>query len=126
MMYRFIKTHEGEFEVQVMCQALGVSRSGYYRWRGRGEKTVQESRNAELKQSIQTIFETSQGTYGSPRVYAELKVEGIACSRDHVADLMREADLSAALPRRRVHTTQRDGRERQSTNLLNCSRSDLI
>jgi hypothetical protein len=68
MIYRFIKAHESEFEVQGMCQALGVSRSGYYDWRRRGETTVQERREAMLRQHIQTIFETSQGTYGSPRV----------------------------------------------------------
>ncbi len=119
MIYRFIKAHAGEFEVRIMCQALGVSRSGYYSWCQRGETTTQESRDADLCQRIQAIFEASQGTYGSPRVYAELKAQGVACSRDHVADLMRRAHLSAAMPRRQVHTTQPDGRERQATNRLN-------
>jgi len=118
MSYRFIKTHESEFEVQVMCQALEVSRSGYYAWRQRGETTAQERRDAALSQRIQTIFETSQGTYGSPRMYAELKAQGIACSRQHIAELMRQAHLSAALPRRRLHTTQPDGRAHSETNLL--------
>lgn len=119
MKYRFIKAHVGEFEVQIMCQALGVSRSGYCAWCHRGEKTAQESRDAELRQRIQAIFESSQGTYGSPRVHAELKAQGIACSRDHMADLMRQAYLNAALPRRRVRTTQSDGSERSAANVLN-------
>lgn len=118
MSYRFIKAHASDFEVQVLCQALGVSRSGYYDWCQRGETTAQERRAAALRQHIQTIFETSQGTYGSPRVYAELKAQGIACSRKHVADLMRQAHLNAALPRRRLHTTQPDGRSHTETNLL--------
>ena len=118
MTYRFIKAHEEDFEVGVMCRALGVSRSGYYGWCGRGETTAQESRDAELSQRIQTIFETSQGTYGSPRVYAELKAQAIVCSRNHVAKLMRRAGLNAAQPRRRVHTTQNDGRAHSEANLL--------
>src|SRR5258708_4358498 len=85
MSYRFMKAHETEFEVQVMSQALGVSRSGYYSWRKRGESTERERTDRELTQRIATIFETSQQTYGSPRIYVELKAQGVACSREQVA-----------------------------------------
>lgn len=115
---RFMKTHETEFEVQVMCHALGVSRSGYYAWRKRGETTYRERTDRELTEHIETIFETSQQTYGSPRIYVELKAQGIACSRDHVAHLMRLAHISATLPRRRVQTTRSDGQPRSVCNLL--------
>jgi putative transposase len=118
MTYRFMKAHETEFEVQVMSQALGVSRSGYYAWRKRGESTYRERTDRELTQRIETIFETSQQTYGSPRIYVELKAQGVACSREQVARLMRQSHLSATLPRHRVQTTRSDGQPRSVCNLL--------
>lgn len=118
MTYRFIRQHEAEFEVQVMCRALGVSRSGYYAWRQRGETTQPEQRKTALLHHIQQVFAASHQTYGSPRVYAELKAQGVRCSRQHVAWLMRQSGLSAVLPRRRVQTTRRDGRPHSACNLL--------
>ncbi len=118
MTYRFMKAHETEFEVQVMSQAFGVSRSGYYAWRKRGETTYRERTNRELTERIQTLFEASHQTYGSPRIYAELKAQGFACSREQVAHLMRQAHLSATLPRRRVQTTRSDGQQRSVCNVL--------
>jgi putative transposase len=99
MTYRFIKQHEGEFEAQVMCEALRVSRSGYYAWRERGETTQHEQQKAILVEHIQKVFTDSHQTYGSPRVYAELKAQGLRCSRHRVARLMRQLGLSAASPR---------------------------
>jgi putative transposase len=118
MTYRFMKQHEGEFEVQIMCQALGMSRSGYYAWRRRGETTYHEQQIASLVSHIQKIFADSHQTYGSPRMYAELKSQGIRCSRHRVARLMHQAGLSAVLPRRRVNTTQHDGRAHSACNRL--------
>ena len=101
-----------------MSQAFGVSRSGYYAWRKRGETTYRERTNRELTERIQTLFEASHQTYGSPRIYAELKAQGFACSREQVAHLMRQAHLSATLPRRRVQTTRSDGQQRSVCNVL--------
>jgi putative transposase len=118
MTYRFIRQHEAEFDVQLMCRALGVSRSGYYAWRQRGETTQGEQRKTALLRHIQQVFAASHQTYGSPRVYAELKAQGVRCSRQHVAGLMRQSGLSAVLPRRRVQTTRRDGRPHSTCNRL--------
>lgn len=118
MTYRFVRQHEAEYDVQVMCRVFGVSRSGYYAWRQRGETTQAEQRQTVLLRQIQQVFVASQQTYGSPRVYAELKAQGVRCSRQHVAQLMRQSGWSAVLPRRRVQTTQRDGRLHSTYNLL--------
>jgi len=118
MTYRFMKQHEGEYGVQVMCQALGVSCSGYYAWRARGETTQREQQTASLVSHIQKIFSDSHQTYGSPCVYVELKSQGIRCSCHRVARLMHQAGLTAVLPRRRVNTTQRNGQTHSLCNLL--------
>jgi hypothetical protein len=59
MTYRFIRQHEAEYDVQVMCRALGVSRSGYYTWRQRGETTQAEQRKTTLLRQIEQVFATS-------------------------------------------------------------------
>jgi putative transposase len=113
-----MKAHQEQFRVQVMSRAFGVSRSAYYAWVKAGCRTQREQADAEWSEHIRSIFEQSGQTYGSPRVYAELKAQGIRCGRRHVARLMREAGLNATPARRRVITTQRDGRDRSVSNLL--------
>ncbi len=113
-----MKAHEGQFSVQVMCRAFGVSRSAYYAWVRAGCTTAQERTDAVLTERIRAIFKQSGQTYGSPRVYVELKSQGVQGSRRHVARLMRQAGLNATGPRRRVSTTQRDGQARAVSNLL--------
>jgi len=61
-----------------------------------------------LTDTIRTIHEDSRGTYGMPRVHAELRDTGTRCSRKRVARLMRAAGLEGVHRRRSVHTTVRD------------------
>lgn len=75
-----------------MCDWLGVSRSGYYDWHNRPvNKRVEK--DAALLKHIERIFKKSRGTYGSPRVHAALRHEGIKVGRKRVERLMREAKL---------------------------------
>ena len=119
MTYRFIAQHEQAFDLQVMCEALGVSRSGYYAWHKRGQTTQREQADAALTAEIRQIFEESHQTYGSPRIHAELRARGQQCSRHRVARLMRQAGIQVSAQHRRVRTTQPDGQARETTNLLN-------
>jgi transposase InsO family protein len=64
--------------------------------------------NDILIQKIKDAFETSHKTYGSPRVYADLKEQKVACSEKRVARLMRQCDLKAVRPKRFVVTTDSD------------------
>ena len=59
-----------------MCRALGVSRSGYYDWLGRGESD-RERANRRLLTEIRAIFEANKMRYGSPRVWLELRAQGM-------------------------------------------------
>ena len=89
-----------------MCRVLGVSTSGYYAWRKR-----QPSRRAQADQKllkrIRTIHERSKGTYGAPRIHAELAEAGVHVSRKRVARLMRSEHLRGVSRRKAPRTTQR-------------------
>jgi len=89
-----------------MCRVLGVSRSGWYSWLNRQRPTPRESRDSELLLKIREIHVASRGTYGSPRVHAQLLREGIQVSEERVARLMRHAGLRGKVRRRFVVTTQ--------------------
>jgi transposase InsO family protein len=100
-----------------MCQVLQVSASGYYAWRGR-PKSAREMANETLGQKVEEVFYGSFETYGSPRVYQELKAQGIACSENRVARLMRLRGLKAKQARRYRSTTKRNRRDAVAPNLL--------
>jgi transposase InsO family protein len=86
--------HGKRFRVQGMCQVLGVSPSGYYRWRQHPEGSrAREDRR--LLVQIRTVFQQSRGRYGSPRVYQELKKQGEKCGKHRVERLMRSDGLRA-------------------------------
>jgi putative transposase len=87
-----------------MCDALEVSASGYYAWAGRGDSPTAASREA-LARAIAEVHAEVRGRYGSPRMTAELRARGHACSENTVAGVMREYGIRAKAPRRRVRTT---------------------
>jgi hypothetical protein len=79
MRYVFLAAHEDTFEVKRMCQALGVTRSGYYAWK-QHPRSAREQANQELMGRIKVEFEHSRKTYGSPRIQAALERQGVGCS----------------------------------------------
>ena len=100
-----------------MCRVLEVSRSGYYDWRGR-KPSARDRANAKLVEEIKRIFKRSRKTYGSPRIYAELKAQGKTCGLNRVARLMRRHGIRARRPRRRVRTTDSKHSQPIAPNLL--------
>lgn len=80
--------------VRVACRVLRVSPSGFYEWRDRPLSRRDRS-DLELTSTIRQIHEASRGTYGSPRVHAELRLGlGIRCSRKRVERLMRVGQIA--------------------------------
>ncbi|MDB5299071.1 MAG: insF1, partial [Phycisphaerales bacterium] len=67
MKFAFIQEHPGEFEVERACEALGVSRSGYYAWLKRPQSGTAKRRE-ELAIKVKAVHEANRGVYGSPRV----------------------------------------------------------
>jgi transposase InsO family protein len=92
----------------VACRALGVSQAWFYKWR-HGDASVRHARREQLKVAIWRLFAKHHGTYGSPRIAADLRDEGWRVSENSVAGLMRELGLQARRRRRRRQTT-RQGR----------------
>jgi putative transposase len=84
----------------VACRLLGVSRSGYYEWKGRPE-SAREARDKELLKLIERVHADSRGSYGSPRVAAELRLGlGEQVNRKRVERLMRQAGIQGIYRRR--------------------------
>lgn len=99
-MYRFISAEKANYHVRTLCRVLGVSASGYYAWCSR-PPSVRSLHDAELTRAIVRIHQASRGTYGRPRIHAELRYEGRQCSGKRVARLMRRAGISGIPARRR-------------------------
>ena len=130
MKFAFIQEHGPQGHAQpwpmgILCRILGVSRSGYAAWcRRRSQPTTprqQEKRQAEarLRLQIRAAHRTGRHYYGSPRVYDELREQGIRVSRKRVAQLMREEGLvGRSRARRRVATTDSRHTQLVANNLL--------
>lgn len=102
-----------------MCRVLEVSVSGYYAWRHRPVSQRTQA-NADLLMAIRRIYEESQGTYGSPRIWAELRAEGERCAEKRVARLMQQNQLRArGKGKRRVVTTDSRHTLPVAANVLN-------
>jgi putative transposase len=102
-----VRANQGLYLVATMCRVLGVSSSGYYMWQRRG-RCARACRDETLSAEIQTIHKRSRGTYGVPRVHAELGDQGICVGRKRVARLMRAARLEGVSRRKTTRTTVRD------------------
>jgi putative transposase len=86
--FAFIRDHKAESPVEVLCEVLRVSRSGYYAW-ARRPPSPSARRRGQLVAEIREAHGASRGTYGSPRVYRALKARGVPCCENTVARLMR-------------------------------------
>ena len=108
--------NRARYPIAVMCRTLGVSPSGYYAWAKRPACARAET-DAALIEDIRTAHAASKGTYGAPRIQADLTDAGIRVSRKRIARLMRDAGLAGVSRRKGVVTTVRDG-ARQAPDLV--------
>jgi putative transposase len=116
--YEFVEQERASYAVTTLCRMLGVSPSGYWAWRRR-EPSARAHADEELSRQIVQIHQTSRGTYGAPRIHAELAACGTRCGRKRVARLMRLVGI-AGCHRRRLHvrTTRRDPAARPAPDLV--------
>ena len=112
-----MKAQEHRFSIARMSRVLEVSRSGFYAWSSRGpcRRTREDVR---LAVEIRKIHEDSHGTYGAPRIHAELTVRGTHVGRKRVARIMRQEGIRGASRRRWTCTTVRDRRAAVAPDLV--------
>jgi putative transposase len=105
--YRIISAERASFPVSVMCQTLGVSKSGFHAWERRAPSD-RELSDAWLTSRMKEIHENARGVYGSRRVQAELRLgQGIVVSRKRIRRLMRNAGISGLVKVKKGRTTIR-------------------
>lgn len=112
LIYRFIASEATNYPAVILCQLLGVSRSGYYAWK---ERPVRQD---PLAPKVKEVFWFHSHRYGSRRIAARLRRKAVI-GRHRVQRLMREQDLHAIQPQRFVpRTTDSNHGQRMSPNLL--------
>ena len=112
-----IVSHVGQYPIGLMCRVLKVSYAGFWCWR-RDPVGKRGRANKRLLAKISEVFLESGRTYGSPRVYEELKKRGVSCSREHVAYLMRKHGLRSRHYKRPRGLTQVDRCRAAAPNLV--------
>ena len=112
-----MRAKQAEHPVATMCRVLDVSTSGYYAWVKR-EPSERTRADEVLRKKIEGIHRESRGTYGRPRVHAELKADGehVGCKR--ITRLMRLAGLQGVSRRKTYRTTVRDRDARPAPDLV--------
>lgn len=112
-----MRANQAVFPIATMARVLGVSTAGYYAWSHRPPSARATADGALLKR-IRTVHATSRGTYGAPRVHADLRANGQQHGRKRIARLMRIAGLVGVSRRRGVVTTRRDKEARPAPDLV--------
>ncbi len=95
-----------EYSISELCEALKISRSGYYVWLPR-TRSLRAEQNLELKAQIRAIHgHRHMKGYGSPRMTRQLRARGFCCSVNRGARLMREEGIKAG-SRARMNSSER-------------------
>jgi putative transposase len=103
-MFELVDAEKANFPIQVLCEVLEVSRSGFYAWKTRAPSSREKS-DERLAAEIAATHAKSQKRYGSPRVHRALRKKGIRVGKKRVARLMREKCIVARQKRRFRRTT---------------------
>lgn len=106
-MFAFIAAEKANYPVSLMCRVLRVNRTAFHA-RERRPPSDRDLYDVFLLEQIRAIHAASGGTYGAPRIHAELRLEhGIRVGRKRVERLMRKAGLEGIPVPRKVRTTVR-------------------
>ncbi len=117
MRFSFIDAERAFYPVQVLCRVMEVGRSGFYAWLGR-PPSARARTDEVLEGKIDRAFRGSRGTYGSPRIRAQLNAEGVPVSKRRVARLMRRRGLCGLRKARFKRTTDSRHKLPIAANLL--------
>jgi transposase InsO family protein len=117
MRYRFISDHAARYPVTLLCHTLEVTRSGYYSWR-RQPVSARAKDDQGLVEEIRKSYKKSKRSYGSPRIYRDLREQGKTCGKHRIARLMRTNGIIAKHRRKFRATTDSRHDLPVATNLL--------
>ncbi|MFE2475284.1 IS3 family transposase [Streptomyces sp. NPDC059389] len=117
---QFVEDHQRRFGVTRLCSMLGISRSSFYYWRRTAPaRAARQTAEAGLAARIRKVHQDSDGTYGAPRITAELRDEGgPVVNHKRVARIMRTIGLEGVRLRRRHRTTVGDQAAAKATDLI--------
>jgi transposase InsO family protein len=117
--FQFVDDHRELFSIKRLCHVLQVSRSGYYRWRdAREARAARLAADRVLAEQIRQIHATHDGTYGSPRVMAELGDTGRKVNHKRVERVMRVFGIVGVHLRKKVRTTVPEPSHQKVPDLL--------
>ncbi len=114
----FIREQRKQYGIKLLCEVLSVSASGYHKWLRR-KVSQRTTENQRLLEIIRMYYNRSRGTYGLPRIYAELRKQGLKVNKKRIARLMRVNNIKAKTKRRFRVTTIENTKAKASENILN-------
>ena len=117
--FQFVDDHQRHHGVKRLCQVVGIARSSYYHWKATApDRAIRAAADARLAARIRTIHRDSTGTYGVPRITAELRDTGHPVNHKRVARVMRGVGLAGLRLRRRHRTTTSDPTAAKAPDLI--------
>ncbi|WP_158647601.1 IS3 family transposase [Actinoplanes sp. ATCC 53533] len=117
--FQFVADHHTRYGVKRLCQIIGVARSSYYYWASTApERAARDAADQALAGKIRQVHAGSEGTYGAPRVTAELQDTGLPVNHKRVARVMRRYRIQGLRLRRRVTTTIADPAASKAPDLI--------
>jgi len=117
VIFSFIEQHKNVWPVSRMCDTLSVSPQGFYAWRARPTSEQQQRRDTLLVE-IRAVHAEAKQRYGSPRIHAQLKTQGVGCCVNTVAKLMHDNGIRAKTARKFRNTTDSNHRLPVADNIL--------
>ena len=118
MKFKFIFEHRNEFSILRMCRVLDVKRGSYYAWERR-PVSKRLLKDVEITERIKTIYEQSYKTYGSPKIWNQMKKSGYKCSRKRIARLMKANNIRSIIQKRYRVKGKAIKEDEASLNILN-------
>lgn len=117
--FQFVADHQRRYGVKRLCTILGIARSSFYYWRRTiADRAARQAADARLAARIRAVHRESDGTYGVPRITAELREAGERINHKRIARVMRSAGLAGVRLRRRHRTTVVDPSAAKAPDLI--------
>lgn len=117
--FQFVADHQRRYGVKRLCTILGIARSNFYYWRRTAaDRAARQAADAALAARIRAAHREPDGTYGVPRITAELREDGERVNHKRVARVMRSSDLAGVRLRRKHRTTTPDPAAAKAPDLI--------